>query len=402
MLLYEQVPIATLKSAAYNPRRISGREMDSLKRSLKKFGAVDPAVVNADGTIIGGHQRVSAATKLGWDSFPVVRVDLDEQSARLLNLALNRISGEWDETKLSDLLRDLDGDDADLALSGFTGAELGELLEEQSREGEDTVPPDAPEVPTAKVGDLYVLGKHRLLCGDSTSGSDMGRLLDGESASLLFTDPPYGMSYKSASHDVIVGDDLRGDDLRQMVTEALSLAWSSCATGAAAYVWCTWRTYPEFVDALSMAGMNPTACIVWDKGRIGPGAMNYRPQHEFCLYCKPLEHNDHDLCIYCRGDEWSGPKGESDVWSLSRDHGYKHPTQKPTALAERAMKATLRKGDIVLDCFGGSGSTMIAAENLGRRAFVMELDPKYVDVIVKRWEIHTGERAELASLKAVA
>ena len=397
----ELVSISELSLADYNPRRIPKREMDSLKRSLREFGAVDPAVVNADGTIIGGHQRITAARQLGWTEFPVVRVDLEEDKARLLNLALNRISGQWDETKLAELLTELAHDGADLALSGFEDSELVELLGEvESREGDDTPPAEPPEEPTAKPGDLFLLGEHRVLCGDSTKSEDVSRLLGEDRPGLLFTDPPYGMSYRSTKHDVIEGDDLRGDDLEAMVTDALALARASCSPGAAAFIWCTWRTYPEFVSALRKAALEPTACIVWNKGRIGPGSMNYRPQHEFCLYCRPEEPNDHDLCIYCQGEEWSGPKGESDVWTLSRDSGYRHPTQKPTALAERGIKATLRKGDLVYDCFGGSGSTLIAAENLGRRAALMELDPRYVDVIVQRWEAHTGRSATLARPEA--
>jgi DNA modification methylase len=375
--------------------------MESLKRSLREFGAVDPAIVNSDGTIIGGHQRVEAARQLEWSEFPVIEVDLSEERARLLNLALNRISGQWDEVLLAELLAELATDEADLALSGFEETEIEALIGEvKTREGEDTPPPEPPEDPRSSPGDLWLLGEHRVLCGDSTDPDHVRRLLDDVKADLLYTDPPYGMSYKSTKHEVIEGDRLRGSELEQLVSDALSLARASCTKKAAAFIWATWRTYPEFVSALREASLDPTACIVWNKGRIGPGAMHYRPQHEFCIYCRPLEDNDHELCIYCQGEDWSGPKGESDVWTISRDQGYDHPTQKPTALGERAIKATTRQGDLVLDPFGGSGSTLLAADNLKRRAALMELDPRYVDVIVRRWETHTGGKAELARTEA--
>jgi hypothetical protein len=168
------------------------------------------------------------------------------------------------------------------------------------------------------------------------------------------------------------------------------------------YVWCTWRTFPEFQSAIAGAGLSPSSCIVWKKGRVGPGSAHYRPEHEFCMYCTPEEEGDHELCIYCAGEHWAGGRGLSDVWEAARESNYLHPTQKPVELAEKAFKPSLPYGGSVLDLFGGSGSTLIAAENLGRRAYVMELDPGYCDVIVDRWERHTGRVAERHHLVELA
>lgn len=202
------------------------------------------------------------------------------------------------------------------------------------------------------------------------------------------------MKYKAHDFDVILGDDLDSDEVHALVRDALRLANAQLADSAASYVWCTWRTYPEFLSAVLDAGLQPSGCIVWKKGRIGPGNSDYRPEHEFCLYCRPDEDNEHELCVYCKGESFTAGRGESDVWEVSRDTGYVHPTQKPVALCERALEHNTRRGDRVLDVFGGSGSTLIACENLDRRSLTMELDPAYCDVIIDRWERHAGKKAE--------
>lgn len=220
---------------------------------------------------------------------------------------------------------------------------------------------------------------------------------------MLFTDPPYGMSYGGGrargdhvlnkkgggvlikSHGMILGDDKVGDDLIAMIQAAVSSAMESCKAGAAGYVCFPWRTYSEFEAALRSCGMHPSACIVWDKKSIGLGNANYRPQHEFIFYFK--------------GGAWYGDKAQSDVWYMSRGNtgAYVHPTQKPVELIERAVNNSTKAGDIVIDCFGGSGSTLIACEKNGRYARLMELDPKYCDVIIRRWQAFTGKQAVLES-----
>jgi DNA modification methylase len=246
------------------------------------------------------------------------------------------------------------------------------------------------------------MGKHRLMGGDSTSVTAFDSLMSGQQADMIFTDPPYGMSYgggraegdhaidkktggvKIKSHGMIMNDDLRGSELVDLVRDALSASVASMKQGGGLYACFTWRTYAEFEASLKAIGFKVRACIVWDKKSIGLGNSNYRPQHEFIFYC---------------GGQWYGDKSESDVWYMSRGNtgAYVHPTQKPVELIERALGNSSKAGDLVIDCFGGSGSTLIACEKNGRYARIMELDPKYCDVIVRRWQAFTGKQAVLES-----
>ena len=393
MLELSHEKISSLHPAAYNPRRISQKEMASLKRSLEKFGAVDPAIVNADGTIIGGHQRVAAADSLGWEEFPVVKVDLDESEARLLNLALNRISGEWDEDKLSDLLSTLDEGNADLALSGFEPSELDKVLASVGGDQEVPEPEEPPAVPTTKVGDLITLGDHRLMCGDSTDASDIAVLMDGELAQLVYTDPPYGVGYTGGTkeRERLVGDEVGTDIYRT----ALSVLLPACLPTVAVYCWHADRASVPAAEGLQEAGLKIRAQIIWVKNLAQFGALSaqYKQQHEPCFYA------------HRKGSSpaWHGPTNEVTVWNADRaqSNDY-HPTQKPVELAERAIGNSSVRKDVVLDGFGGSGATLLGCENLGRLCRMMELDPGYCDVIVKRWELHTGKKAERASLEAIA
>jgi len=253
--------------------------------------------------------------------------------------------------------------------------------------------PEAPEKPVSVLGDIWQLGNHRLMCGDSTSIDAVDRLLDGQKADMVFTDPPYGMSYgggraagsskKGATvkaHGMIIGDELREEALVELIRESLSASVLNKKDGGAVYVCFPWRTYSDFEAGLIEAGLTIKACIVWNKKSIGLGNSNYRPQHEFIFYC---------------GGQWFGDKAQSDVWSMGRDHGasYVHPTQKPVELIEKALQNSSKSEDVVHDCFGGSGSTLIACEKNNRHARLMELDEKYVDVIINRWQNFTSKQA---------
>jgi DNA modification methylase len=297
-------------------------------------------------------------------------------------------------------LQDLDAEGFDLSLTGFNPDEIGNFLAEPT-EGltdEDAVP-EVPAVPVTVEGDVWILGRHRLMCGDSTSQSAFDGLMGGVLADMIFTDPPYGMSYGGGrargedqkfknrsggikSHGMIMNDDLQGDDLIALVRDAIATSTACMKSGGALYACFTWRTYAEFEAGLESCGHKVKACIVWDKKSIGLGNSNYRPQHEFIFYC---------------GGQWYGDKSQSDVWYMSRGAtgDYVHPTQKPVELVERALNNSSKAGDIVIDCFGGSGSTLIACEKTARSARLMELDPKYCDVIVKRWQEFTGQQATL-------
>ena len=385
-----------------NSRTHSDEQVAQVAASIKEFGFTNPILLDKENVIIAGHGRMLAAQRLGLSEVPCIRLDhLTEAQKKAYIIADNKLAlnAGWDNELLGLELGELRDEGFDISLTGFTEEELAGLIVEEIPEGltdEDQVP-EVPEDPVTKLGDIWVLGKHRLMCGDSTSQSAFDALTAGASADLIFTDPPYGMSYgggraagstkKGAvvkAHGMILNDDLQGDDLTGLVRDALATSIACAKPGAPLYACFTWRTYAEFEAALEGLGREVKACIVWNKQSIGLGNSHYRPQHEFIFYC---------------GGQWHGDKSQSDVWSMSRGATgkYVHPTQKPVELVERALNNSSKTGDIVIDCFGGSGSTFIACEKTGRHARLMELDPKYCDVIIKRWQDFTGKEAVLES-----
>ena len=392
----EPRPLDWLRPDPRNPRTHPDAQLAKLAESIRTFGFNNPILADPTGVIIAGEARLAAARMVGLETVPVLVLDhLDEVRRRAFALADNRIALDagWDEDRLAEILAEIETGLAavglDLGVTGFDPAEIDDLLGLLTDAPELDAAPPPPETPVSRRGDLWLLGPHRLLCGDSTSAEDVARLTDGGPArtvfvDLVFTDPPYGMSYKGKTHGGILGDDARGEELTGLVGQALRCATEAARPGAAFYVCLTWRTYGEFEAALRASGLAIASCIVWNKGSIGPGQLHYRPQHEFIFYC--------------RGDIWAGGFGESDVWTLARDRStdYVHPTQKPVELAARVIGNSSRRGDIVLDLFGGSGTTLIACDRLSRRARLMELDPRYVDVIVRRWETLTGLSARLS------
>jgi DNA modification methylase len=393
----ELVKADTLIPYARNPRKNSAA-VDKIAASIKEFGWQQPIVVDKENVIIAGHTRLLAAQKLGIEDVPVHIADLSETQAKAYRLADNRLSedADWDIEMLGLEIRELDDLGFELDLTGFDNTELANLLiDPDLGETDEDAVPEPPEEPISKPGDLWILGEHRVLCGDSTNIDDVERLMDGEQADMVFTDPPYGMSYgggraagstpkgaKVKAHGMIINDDLTGENLTNLIKDSIASCNAVSKSGAAFYICFTWRTYSEFDNALNEIGIKTKACIVWDKKSIGLGLSDYRPQHEFIFYC---------------GGHWYGNKKESDVWYMSRGSTgeYVHPTQKPVELIERALNNSSKGGDVVLDLFGGSGSTLIACQKNGRKARLMELDPKYCDVIVKRWEDFTGEKATL-------
>jgi len=391
----KNVDINSVIPYAKNPRK-NNEAVAKVAASLKEFGFRQPIVVDAEMVVIAGHTRLAASHKLGLKEVPIhIATDLSPNQIKAYRIADNRVSQEakWDEEMLALELGDLDLNNYDLSLTGFDDDELADLLAEAIQEGlvdEDQVPPE-PETPVTVLGDIWQLGRHRVMCGDSTSIDAVDVLMETRPADMVFTDPPYGMSYgggraagstpKGAivkAHGMILGDDYQGDDLIDLVRQAISAAYASSKSGAAYYICFTWRTYSEFEAAIIDAGLKISNCIVWDKKSIGLGQSNYRPQHEFIFYVK--------------GDGWQGDKSQSDIWKMSRGATgeYVHPTQKPVELIEKALQNSSKSGDTILDVFGGSGSTLIACEKTNRQARLMELDPKYVDVIVKRWQDFTG------------
>ena len=382
---------------ARNPRK-NEDAIAKVSASLKEYGWQQPIVVDSEMVIIAGHTRLEAAKRLGMDEVPIHIADkLTEAQVKAFRIADNRLSqeAEWDIDLLKIELGDLESLDFDLSLTGFDDDELNALMLEALEEGltDEDAAPEPPADPIAVRGDVWQLGKHRVMCGDSTSVDDFEKLMDGQKSDMIFTDPPYGMSYgggraagstkKGATvkaHGMIKNDDLQGESLVQLVADAVYNSLSFTKEGSALYSCLTWRTYSEFEQALNEMDKPVKACIVWDKKSIGLGQANYRPQHEFIFYC---------------GGQWYGDKSQSDVWHLSRGNTgeYVHPTQKPVELIEKALNNSSKSGDVVIDCIGGSGSTLIACEKLARESRLMELDEKYVDAIILRWQDFTGKEA---------
>lgn len=377
MEFYEHkiVQVEDLIPYAMNSRTHSDEQVAQLAASIREFGFTNPILIDQDSNLIAGHGRLLAARKSKMDQVPAVVVTgLDDRKRRALVIADNKLAlnAGWDDDALRVELEDLAGDFGELM--GFSEDELVDLLRnEEGTEGltdEDAVP-DAPEVPVTVEGDVWVLGRHRLMCGDSTSIDAVEKLMDGESVEMIFTDPPYNVAFngRSGKHDVIKNDDLAESEFTDFIGEVCHVI--EAINAKAVYVWCNWKFYGELQGRLPYK-----ACIVWAKNVFGLGR-GYRHQHEFCLF---------------NGSVDDAIKNESDLWEVKKDTAYKHPTQKPVALSVRAFGNHIRLTKI-LDLFGGSGSTLIGAEQTGRNCYVMELDPKYCDVIIQRWQEFTGEKA---------
>jgi len=396
-MFYEHTEVAVqdLIPYAMNARTHNDAQVAQLAASITEFGFTNPLLVDEGNNLIAGHGRLLAARKLGLNTVPAIVVtDLSPERKRALILADNKLAlnAGWDDQVLAAELSDLAADYGELM--GFTGDELAKLLKPDVVEGltDEDATPHLPEEPQSVLGTVWECGNHRVVCGDSTSTTVYESIIDGP-ADLVFTDPPYGMSYgggRSAgdskkgdrvkAHGMIKNDDLTGDSLISLVRDAISTALTFSKPDVPMYCCFTWRTYSEFEEAMAQIGRELKACIVWDKKSIGLGMADYRPQHEFIFYSS---------------GKWYGDKSQSDVWALSRGStgDYVHPTQKPVELIERALNNSSKAGDIVIDCFGGSGSTLIACEKQSRHARLIELDPKYCDVIVKRWMDFTGQQA---------
>jgi DNA modification methylase len=374
--------VETLIPYAKNARTHSDEQVAQIAGSIKEFGFNNPVLVDKENSVIAGHGRLMAARKLGMDKVPVVKLEhLTESQRKAYVLADNRIAlnSGWDTSMLSLELQDLK-DDIDLSLLGFDPDELNALLnpieETEGLTDEDAVP-DVPDEPKTKLGDIYILGNHRLMCGDSTSIDAVDKLMDGNPVDLIFTDPPYNVGFngRSGKHDVIKNDNLSDSDFETFIGEVCNTI--KAIDPKAYYIWCNWNFY-----GILQGKLDYKTCIVWAKNVFGMGN-GYRHQHEFCLFNGKI-----DEII----------KNESDLWEVKKDRNYVHPTQKPVALSVRAFGNHIKLLN-VLDLFGGSGSTLIGAEQTGRKAYLMELDPKYCDVIVTRWEQFTGKKAVLSELE---
>ena len=392
----EQWPTAKLLPYARNARTHSEEQVAQIAASIVEFGFTNPILAGSDGILVAGHGRLAAAQKLGLEVVPVVVLDhLTPTQRRALVIADNRIAENagWDEAMLRIELDALQGEGFDLDLTGFDADALAELMagDEPDNAGQtdDDAVPDAPETPTSRLGDVWIMGPHRLLCGDSTVAESYARLfLDGERADMVFTDPPYNVNYANSAKDKMRGKDRAilndnlGDGFSDFLYDALSLLVAH--TRGAIYVAMSSSELDALQAAFRAAGGKWSTFIIWAKNTFTLGRADYQRQYEPILYGWPEGASHH----------WCGDRDQGDVWAIKKPaKNDLHPTMKPVELVERAIRNSSRPRDVVLDPFGGSGTTLIAAEKSGRAARLIELDPKYVDVIVRRWQDFTGKQA---------
>jgi len=396
----EHVDIESLRPDPANPRRISDAELEALTRSIREWGFVQPVLVRReDNTVVGGHQRLLAARRLGMKTVPVIFVDLSIEQARLLNVALNKISGTWDEELLARMLSDLQSmDGIDLSLTGFDEGELEKLLKSldvrEKREKTESFDVEAAleaarAATRAKRGELWQLGDHRLLIGDATDSGDVARLLGDTRPAMAFTDPPYNVAL--GDH----GGQQRGARKRRIQNDAMAPEeWAVFVRGwarnlvasvdGAIYCCMSTKEWAGVSDALAEAGGHWSDTIIWRKDRFVLGRADYQRQYEPIWFGWREGAKHH----------WCGDRDQGDVWEIDRpSESEAHPTMKPLALVERAISNSSSPGDVVLDLFMGSGTTLIAAERTGRICVGMELDAHYGSVVLARWESFSGKEA---------
>jgi len=379
-----------------NSRTHSDEQVAQIAASIKEFGWTNPILVDGANGIIAGHGRLLAARKLGHKEVPTIELaDLTETQKKAYIIADNRLAlnAGWDNEMLTIELNDLLADGFALEMLGFDPKELAALLEPAVIEGltdEDAVP-EVPEKPTTKLGDVYQLGNHRLMCGDSCSQEAVEKLTNGAGVDMLLTDPPYNVAYKGGTGLTIQNDDMGDEQFRQFLRDAFVTADTVMKKGAVFYIWHADSEGYNFRGACHDAGWKVRQCLIWKKSSIVMGRQDYHWKHEPCLYGWKDG----------AGHLWATDRKQTTILEFEKPHrNGEHPTMKPVALFEYQMLNNTKGGDIVLDLFGGSGTTMLAAEKHGRHGYLMELDPKYCDVIVKRWEDFTGKKAVLLTESA--
>jgi DNA modification methylase len=391
------IPVQQINPAPYNPRKDlkpSDDEYQKLKRSIEEFGYVDPLIWNQQtGNLIGGHQRFKILLDQGLSEVECSVVDLDEQREKALNIALNKISGDWDLLRLKDLLEELDVGDFDVELTGFDHDEIEDLMtqffveadpEEDDFDVNEEL--DSIEEPITQPGDIWLLGKHRLICGDATAAETYRRLTNGQLVDMVFTDPPYNVDYTGKTKEAlkIQNDKMNNNQFYQFLYDAFSHMLAITKSGGGIYICHADSEGINFRTAMVDAGWELKQCIIWAKNTMVLGRQDYHWQHEPILYgWKPGASH-----------QWHGDRKQTTLWNIDRPSRNKdHPTMKPIGIPAKAIQNSSKQGDIVLDPFLGSGSTLMAAEQTGRICYGVELDPIYCDVIVKRWEEYTNQKA---------
>ncbi|MBQ5412541.1 MAG: DNA modification methylase [Oscillospiraceae bacterium] len=379
----EKKNVKDLLPADYNPRKDlqpGDPEYEKLKRSIEQFGYVEPVIWNKQtGRVVGGHQRLKVLIDSGITEVDVVVVDMNTEKEKALNIALNKISGEWDTDKLALVIADLQGADFDVSLTGFDPEELDDLFRDDVKGGvkEDDFDVEAElnKPVFSKAGDLWMLGEHRLFCGDSTKPETYELLMNGKHAQLVVTDPPYNVDYKGTAGK-IKNDKMAEDQFEQFLLAAYSQMYENMTDDASIYVFHSDSHGLAFRKAFEEAGFYLSGCCIWKKQSLVLGRSPYQWQHEPVLFGwkKKGKH------------QWYTGRKESTIWEFDKPKkNADHPTMKPVALVAYPIMNSSMTGCLVLDPFGGSGSTLIACEQTGRTCYTVELDEKFCDVIVKRY-----------------
>lgn len=380
------LPISVLKPAEYNPRKKlkkGDKEYKKIMDSIEEFGFADPLVVNADMTIIGGHQRLTVAMDMGYTEVPCAVVDIDKTREKALNIALNKITGQWDDNLLAELLEDIaNSGDFDIGKTGFDPPEIGELFnklhDKNVKEDNFDIDSELKQPVFSKPGDLWLIGKHRVICGDSTGEEVYTRLMDGQKANLVLTDPPYGVDVEETAGK-IQNDNLPDAEFYDFLLSAFRCMQANLADDGSIYVWHADTKGLIFRKAYEDAGFYLSGCCIWKKNALVLGRSPYQWIHEPCLFGwkKGGKH------------QWYADRKQVTVWEYDKPKSSPdHPTTKPVTLMAYPMKNSTMTNGIVLDPFLGSGSTLIACMETDRVCRGIELDPKFVDCIVKRAIAH--------------
>lgn len=383
----QQVKIEKVKPYDKNPRK-NKAAVDYVANSIKEFVFQQPIVVDKDMVVIAGHTRLKAAKKLKLKEVPVVIADnLTEEQVKAYRLADNKTAekAEWDFDLLTDELLSLQELDFDMEQFGFDF----DFSEDEEAVEDDNWEADVPEEPISKRGDIWVLGRHRLMCGDSTDAADVALLMDGNKADMLLTDPPYNVDYTGKARELetrkIENDKMEDSAFQDFLTSAFENAAENMKAGGVFYIWHADSEGLNFRVACKKAGFQVRQCLIWNKNAMVMGRQDYQWKHEPCLY------GWKDGASHL----WASDRKQTTVLEFEKPQKNNlHPTMKPIKLFDYQIKNNTKGDDIVLDLFGGSGTTIMAAEQNGRRGFVMEYDPKFVDVIVDRWEQFTGMKAK--------
>ena len=383
------LPVSVLKPAEYNPRKKlkpGDKEYEKIKNSIEEFGFADPLVVNADMTIIGGHQRLTVAQDLGYTEVPCAVVDIDKVREKALNIALNKITGAWDDTLLAQLLQDIQDSDFDLGKTGFDPPEIETLFnkvhDKTVEEDDFDVESELAQPVFSQLGDLWELGKHKVLCADSTDNENYVRLMDGVKANLVLTDPPYNVNVEETAGK-IMNDNMADEDFYKFLLAAYQAMHANLADDGSIYVFHADTEGLNFRKAFHDAGFYLSGCCIWKKNALVLGRSPYQWIHEPCLFGWK-QTGKH---------QWYSDRKQTTVWEYDRPKSSKdHPTMKPIGLMSYPIRNSTMTNGIVLDPFLGSGSTLIACCETDRVCRGIELDPKFVDVIVKRFIQENGGR----------